>query len=139
MSRDLNQLVYDLKRIERNIKLSSKEALGVIGDVITEDIRANFDRQGVETDSGFVAWKPSKAAMKERRKTLIKTGKLRDSIHFEIQPDSVLVGLDSTELKYGKFHNEGYQPNIKRKFMFVRKALWKKIDTRIDELNKTLK
>ena len=59
-----------------------------------------------------------------------RTGNLRSSINYRIEPGRAIVYSDT---KYGKFHNEGAPPQPKRQFMGEHPDLNRAV---IDELDK---
>jgi phage gpG-like protein len=71
-----------------------------------------FDKQGF-IDSTLEPWKPLQ--IKQSRKTLVKTGRLRQSITvLKRSENNVIVG---TEVPYAVYHNEGTKELPKRQFI----------------------
>ena len=69
-----------------------------------------------------------------RRKILSgRTGNLRNSINYRVEPGRAIVYSDTT---YGKFHNEGDAPQPQRQFMGGHPDLNRAV---IDELDKQVK
>jgi phage gpG-like protein len=93
-----------------------------IGEMFIESIHMNFDVEGRP-----IQWPPSKAALEEGRKTLTKTGALRNSGQIEeITPNSVTVTWgNGLPFDYGVVHQFGDSwtatPTEKqRKFMWAK-------------------
>ena len=79
-----------------------RPVLGEIGAELRESTKARFIRG--ETPTGR-PWKRSKAAKKGKRKTLVSTGILRDSIRYRVtQGGELHVG---TDVYYGAMHQGG--------------------------------
>jgi phage gpG-like protein len=75
-----------------------------IGEMFIESIHMNFDVEGRP-----IQWPPSKSALEEGRKTLTKTGALRNSGQIEeITPNSVTVTWgNGLAFDYGVVHQFG--------------------------------
>lgn len=63
-------------------------------------------------------WVPSKAAEKEGRRTLVKSGRLRDSVATNVIGDKIEIGIPSSTI-YGKKFQLGEDGQIKREFLGV--------------------
>lgn len=111
----------DLQRLEAGVKGIIRKAPQVIGETVAEDIRANFIRQGTLSDEGFEPWIPSMAALKEGRRTLIKTGKLMNSVGYETTLQSAIIGIDTTQVPYAEYAGEGTSKMVRRAFIVLRK------------------
>ena len=72
-----------------------------IGEALTASTRRRFEA-GAGPDGK--PWKPSLRAQLEGGQTLLESGRLRDSVHAEIEPDRVMVGSD---LIYAAVHQLG--------------------------------
>lgn len=94
----------------------------LLGKAISEEIKNNFINQGTTTDDGLQKWVVSKAAQKEGRKTLIKSASLMNSVGYEARAGSVSIGINTSLVPYGPYHNEGMPPQIKRQFITLRKS-----------------
>ena len=80
----------------------TRPVLGEIGEELRESTKARFIRG--ETPTGR-PWKRSKAAKKGKRKTLVRTGILRDSIQDRVtQSGELHVG---TDVYYAALHQQG--------------------------------
>ena len=80
--KSLKDLTVDLGRLQQKCDEAMKVAPAIIGNMVAQDIKANFMRQGVQTDQGLRKWKPSEAAQKEGRRTLVKSAALMNEVHF---------------------------------------------------------
>lgn len=65
-------------------------------------------------------WIPSKAAIAENRRTLVKTGRLRDSVATNVIDDKIEIGIPESTI-YGKKFQLGEEGQIKREFLGVSK------------------
>lgn len=118
----LAELTIDLKRLENGVNKTLEELPKLLGVAVVNDMKSNFTNQSTTTDAGSEKWVPSAAAMREGRKTLIKTGKLMNNISYNAGQRFVIVGIDTSVVKYGVYHNEGMPPQIKRQFITLRKS-----------------
>lgn len=80
-------------------------------------------------------WIPSRAALREHRRTLVKSGRLRDSIDSDVVGDNIEIGIPRATI-YGKKFQLGEDGQEKREFLGVSEQD-KKIIMKIikDELN----
>lgn len=135
----LQQFVQDIGKLQASTEQAMKAAPQIMGREVVKDIRQNFQLQGLQTDAGFEKWEPSQAATRENRKTLIDTSTLFNSIHYEVEGNKVLVGLDSSLVPYAKYHNEGTDDITKRQFLYVRQSVLKKAMEQVEKLIKVPK
>ena len=135
----LQQLFVDITKFKDMAEKAIEVAPHIIGRNVVNDIHQNFKLQGLQSDKGFEPWEPSRAAIEEHRKTLIDTATMFNSIHYEVEGNKVLVGLDSSLVPYAKYHNEGTDDITKRQFLYVRQAVLKKAMEQIEKLIKVPK
>jgi len=80
-----------------------REAWEDVGGIVAE-----YNRQTFEVGGRPVAWPPSQAALRENRKTLVKSGKLKNSIQVsDIGPFHVVVS-GGEGAPYGMAHQFGF-------------------------------
>jgi phage virion morphogenesis protein len=96
----------DLKKLERRMtalaRVNFTELHTLVGNYLTNDAKARFRRQEGPWDK---AWKPSKrAANTKKALTLVRTGRLRNSLTYKAGPDEVAVG---TNVVYAAIHQFG--------------------------------
>lgn len=92
------------------------EIVSQAGSVILARIR---ERYRAETDPSGKKWKKSKAAIREARATLYKTGTLFHSIQLaRINKNTVAIG---TNVPYGRKHQYGEDGLPVRKFLGISK------------------
>jgi len=72
-----------------------------IGQMVTSQTDERFNAQ---IDPGGKAWKPSSRAEEQGGETLRDTGRLKNSIHYQVVPGGVVVG---TNVVYGPPHQFG--------------------------------
>lgn len=89
-----------LKKIQGTIK-NPEPILEALGDVFRRSIVQRFWKQRGPTGR---PWKKSKAARKARRRTLVRTGDLRDSMRVVVSGDRLEIG---TDIWYGRIHQVG--------------------------------
>jgi len=66
-------------------------------------------------------WKKSEAAKREGRRTLVKTGRLRDSVDTNVKPKRIELGIPKAT-NYGKYFQLGSKPQVKREFLGISKS-----------------
>ena len=93
-------LIKRLKKLQGKIEDPS-DILEEVGDVLRKTTISRFYSQTSPTGR---RWKPSKAAKKKRRLTLVRTGDLRDSFRVVMSAGKVEVG---TNIWYAKIHQRG--------------------------------
>lgn len=76
-----------------------RQMFRVIGSTMVASVRHTFEVGGRPTP-----WTPSKRAIKEHGKTLIDTGRLRNSFFFDAERDRVTIG---TNVEYAPTHHFG--------------------------------
>lgn len=135
----LQQFVQDIGKLQASTEQAMKAAPQIMGRNVVNDIHQNFKLQGLQSDKGFEPWEPSRAAIEEHRKTLIDTATMFNSIHYEVEGNKVLVGLDSSLVPYAKYHNEGTDDITKRQFLYVRQSVLKKAMEQVEKLIKVPK
>lgn len=133
---DLRDLTIRLTHLQRQCEQAQKAAPAILGNAVANDIRQNFIRQGLMTDNGLQRWKPSEAARKEGRRTLIKSAALMNEVHFEVQGNTAYVGVNNNLIPYAARHNEGLKNMQKRQFIYVRKQV---IQDALKELDQIIK
>ena len=102
-TKTLNRRLSKLRK-----KMSDLEpTLDQIGKSIVAHTVERFDRQSTPTGK---PWKPSKLARKQRRKTLVKSGRLKKSIEYYADKKTVNVG---TDVPYAHVHQLGAYVKIK--------------------------
>jgi phage gpG-like protein len=134
-------LISDLKKTHTDFVRFKSEASEKIGVNVSEDIKMNFEKVGLDRGKkgGFEKWEESNAARKRNnpsRPTLTDTSNLRDSIKYEVGTDLVKVGLNLSDAPYGKAHNEGKGKQLKRQFLFLKEEL---VEETIKETEKNFK
>jgi len=84
-----------------------------VGEIIEKALESNFNSQGRR--GGFGEWVPTSAIARRKRvsgnynaPTLVDTGKLRDSMSYEIKKEKGKMLVAGTCESYGFMHNEGY-------------------------------
>lgn len=137
--KSIEQLEWDLRQFGNEIKEARKIAPDIIGSEAVALIQRNFAVGGTITDGGVQKWIPSRAAIKEKRKTLIKSGKMLSAINYEKRGNSVLVGVNLESVKYAQYHNEGMRPNIKRQFLYIPQRVFRKAEMEIVKQIKTFR
>lgn len=99
---DASPLREMTKKVRRALgKADTQELLATIGSEIVATTNRRFEA-GKDPNGG--KWPVSLGAREENRKTLIKTGRLRDSYTREVGHDSVEVGSNA---KYAAIHHFG--------------------------------
>ena len=93
-------LIKRLKKLEGAVE-NPAPILSEIGDVLRKSTVSRFYSQTSPTGR---RWKPSKAAKRKRRLTLVRTGDLRDSIRVAMSAGRVEVG---TDIWYARIHQQG--------------------------------
>lgn len=135
---NMHDFTKELIKLQKRTLQVIENAPNTLGRLAVDDIRQNFKRQGVLTDSGLIRWKPSKAAIREKRRTLVKSGALMGSITYERRGNKVLVGVDLNAVVYAKRHNEGLRKMPKRQFIYLRKAVIREAIADLDHSIKKL-
>lgn len=94
---------------------NKKPAMGIIGNIVRNSIRSNFEDGGRPTP-----WEPSQRAKKTGDKTLIKTRQLFNSFTIDAKQDSVEIG---TNKKYAAIQHFGGDINhpARERTMFFKK------------------
>ena len=93
-------VIKKLKKLESVIE-DSEPTLSEVGKDLAGRSRSRFYSGTSPTGK---RWRPSKLARKRRRKTLVDTGYLRDSITSKIGSGEVAIGTDAW---YGRIHQKG--------------------------------
>ncbi len=102
-------LVIDVKDVNTaidkisNIHLNMKRALSEVGEYLVSETMFRFDS---ESDPFGNKWVPSKAAMKEGRKTLTKRAFLRQSVTYNATENFLEYGVGEFP-PYAKIHQYG--------------------------------
>ena len=89
-----------LEKVQKAVK-DPDPILDDIGDVLRKGMISRFYSQVSPTGK---RWKPSKAARRARRRTLVDTAALRDRLEVTGQDGKLFVG---TDVWYGRLHQEG--------------------------------
>ena len=88
-------------------KADTRELLETIGEEVAATTRRRFEL-GRDPDGG--KWPMALSAREEGRKTLIKTGRLKDSYTYDVAPGGTSVEIGSNT-KYAAIHHfGGYHP-----------------------------
>jgi phage gpG-like protein len=125
---DVKSVQDALKNVVKSV--SSDRILEGVGDIVRDGIQDDdgiFANEGIIGGSGVqsVLWQKSKAAIKEKRKTLNKTGTLQGSIHrTDAQNGTVTVG---TNAPYGVYHQFGTKKLPERPFIAIDKKTQERI------------
>ena len=90
-----NEIIDVAKRTASDLK----PAMAAIGNLVAKSVKQNF-REGGRP----IRWTPSK---KPKGKTLIGTGALMKSIHYELDSDGNAVTVMSGPQKYARIHQFG--------------------------------
>ena len=93
-------LLKRLKALQGRIE-DPADILEPIGDVLRKTTVSRFFSQTSPTGR---RWKPSKAAKRKRRLTLVRTGDLRESIRVVMSGGNVQIG---TDIWYARIHQQG--------------------------------
>ena len=93
-------MLKKLKAVQGQIE-NPAPILEAVGDVLRKSTVSRFYAQISPTGR---RWKPSKAAKKKRRLTLVRTGDLRDSFRVVLSRGKVEVG---TDIYYARIHQQG--------------------------------
>jgi phage gpG-like protein len=117
---DLQKRFQEIKSgIETKIKNDISRKVGIEA---VKMAKQNFKDQGFTTGSGTNSWekrKPSTNKAYDKRRgvkgtvfrssnpILRQTGKLYNSIHYEIIDKLIWIGLNEKEMPYGRIHNDG--------------------------------
>lgn len=127
---DVKSVQDALKNVVKSV--SSDRILEGVGDIVADGIQGGdgiFANEGIIGGSGMesVLWQKSKAAKKENRKTLNKTGTLQRSIHrTDAENGSVMVG---TNAPYGEYHQFGTKKLPPRPFIAIDKKTEERVIT----------
>jgi len=108
-----------LARIDRRAK-NLRPVMRVVGQVVRSSVVRNFMVGGRPEK-----WEPSQRVKRKGGKTLVRRGRLRDSIKSRAFPDHVEVG---TNVKYAIFHQLGTKHMVSRPFLLVQEEDWPEID-----------
>lgn len=92
--KEVKELFQNLKKKLGNLTPVMKS----VGETIRTSVVKNFEV------GGRPRWKPSHRAVMEHGQTLVRTGRLRNSISVKAFPDRALVG---TNVKYAAIHQFG--------------------------------
>jgi phage virion morphogenesis protein len=102
----LNDLVNSL--------VEPKEILEAIGEDLQRSTVARFSNTTDPKGEKWLDLKSVREGAARRRRVLTKTGKLRKSIRFSADDESVVVG---TNVEYGKYHQLGTSNIPQREFL----------------------
>lgn len=95
-----------------SLALDRREILDESGAVLLNIIRTRYR---AEVSPEGEKWKRSKAAIREGRATLFRTGRLFHSLQLSSSgPDSRTIG---TDVPYGKYHQFGTKKMVRRMFL----------------------
>jgi glutamate dehydrogenase/leucine dehydrogenase len=72
-------------------------------------VQGNFDKGGFDTGAGVEVWASRKreTSRSAGKNVLSDRRHLRNGIRYDVQGDTVQVGVDGKKLPYAKLHNEG--------------------------------
>ena len=93
-------VIKRLKKLEGVVE-DPKPILQAVGDVLRKTTISRFFSQTSPTGK---RWRPSKAARKKKRLTLVRSGALRASIRTAVSGGKVEIG---TDVYYAKIHQQG--------------------------------
>ena len=101
---DNRPLTEITRKVRRALgKADTRELLETIGEEVAATPRRRFER-GRDPDGG--KWPMALSAREEGRKTLIKTGRLKDSYTYDVAPGGTSVEIGSNT-KYAAIHHFG--------------------------------
>ena len=110
-------MLKKLKKLQGQIE-NPAPILEDVGDVFEKSTRSRFYTQTSPTGQ---RWRPSKAARRKRRKTLVDRGTLRDSIEAGFRDDKLYVG---TDVWYGRIHQHGGKIKATYRQRLLKGAAW---------------
>ena len=90
-----NSLIRALKKRSKNLK----PVMSVIGNLVVKSVRQNFREEG-RPDK----WQQSR---KPKGRTLLATGALMKSIHYELDNDGTAVTVMTGPMKYARIMQNG--------------------------------
>ena len=93
-------VIKRIKQLQEAVE-DSDPILQEIGETLKKTTVQRFYSQTSPTGK---RWKPSKAAKKKKRLTLVKTGALRESFEVKLGRDGVYIG---TNVWYSRVHQQG--------------------------------
>lgn len=103
-------------------KLKSKALIERINSIIAIELKnSTRARFFFSKDPEGRTWIPSKSAQKEGRRTLVKSGRLRDSIETNVTANKIEIGIPRGTI-YGKKFQLGEDGQEQREFLGVSKA-----------------
>lgn len=104
-----------IKHDARGVALQLKGLMGQIGNIVVNETKKNFKRQGF-MDRSLKKWKPRKVT-DEGRAILVKTGRLKRSItRLSTSAKRVTVGSKGKAAVYAGVHNHGLRAGGKKTF-----------------------
>lgn len=103
---------YSFNDVSMNFHRVRMQLPGVLGTVAVNFFKDSFRRQGWR-DRSFTPWAKRSADSNKKKKgraILIRSGRLRNSIHIiSATPQMIAVG---TSVPYAQAHNEGYKSSV---------------------------
>lgn len=108
-----------MDRLQRQLRdLADPQTLhdlhNLAGREVYEQIQLDFSAQ---RDPDGVYWQPSRAAQRERRRTLRDTGALQDGITWMADSRGVIIKTTGRANRYATFHKRGTRRMPRRRFM----------------------
>lgn len=115
-SKQLKKMVNKIAYVEKAIRVENLlKAMNRLGTVWTGDIKRGFtEGRDLYGDQWAALKNPSEKRGGSSAKPLLDTGRLVGSINFVIQDGKLII---STNVPYGKFHQDGTQNIRKRAFL----------------------
>jgi phage gpG-like protein len=118
--------ILELKEmIEGEIKKSAiNKAMSVVPDIVSESIQRNFEEGGRygggKAGGGTEKWEPSKRVKRYGGKTLVNTGRLRNSIGVIVSnvQNGISVKMEAG-VEYGAIHQSGGRRTPRRPFLVI--------------------
>ena len=111
------QILPRIKVIQRRLKLlrqATRDLRPFYADLAPQMVQSTRDRFRDQKAPTGREWKESKLAKRQKRKTLIKTGRLMHSIEATFDKRNMQVG---TDVKYGHFFQQGGRVPLKGDFL----------------------
>jgi phage gpG-like protein len=115
--KDLNQLGDDLNALARDCWKLQGQMPRIVGVIGVNFVRTNFDKEGFQNGTGTDVWAKRKHENSRSvgKKVLSDRRNLRDAVRYDLQGDTVMIGIDGDKFLYGKLHNEGGEVEISDK------------------------
>jgi len=108
-----------LKKLLESLSVRTRERIfSKIAIALKDSTRARFF---FSKDPQNQTWIPSKSAEKEGRRTLVKSGRLRDSVDANVNGNFIEVGIPQNT-DYGRKFQLGIDGQEKREFLGISKA-----------------